>query len=217
MNKYTLFAAVVICLVLLAGNSITGMFGETKALTLNNRAELFFGVDNIILPYGQCMQPIQDLYSGVADTAVYSTSGYSGYGENRFATTTFIIDMDEIYGTMDFVKSPEFLADRDADSYIALSSEAVIRVPKATKRTYLVMDLLGVTRGRTLFLTKGRMSTPTTDCIFWIADDGTKCNCNIHTTMGIALGGVTAAPKVEERMRSLFSELGEESLYGEIW
>jgi len=207
-----LIAGVVVLLLIvvaLEGDSITGLIiSENTALTLDDHATKFFEVKNIVFPYGDCMQSIQDIYGDVAYVPIDASTGYLSQGYDRFGTLSFVVERHELYGTMDFIKSPKFLAEKGADSQISVSSEAIVRVPKAIKRTYFVMDLLGVTQNEILHITKGRLSTPTADCIFWAQNGEASCQCNTHTIMGIAVGGVTAAPRVEERMSELFKGIG---------
>lgn len=181
-----------------------------KALRLHDRALDFFNTKELIFPKGVCMPAAHELYGNVAYVPIDVSAGFSTSGTERFSTISFVIDRHERYGTADFVKSPTFLKDQQSDALISISSEAIVRVPKADRTTYLIMDLYGLIDGPYMFVNKGRFSTPTTDCIFVVNNGQAYCDCDIHTIKGIAIGGVTAPPPAEDRYKELEERSGKE-------
>jgi len=182
---------------------------QTRAYTLHHRALDFFDLDGVVFPEGVCIPAAHELYGNVAYVPVDVSAGFSTSGQERTETMSFVIDRHERFGTIDFVKSPTFLSELNADSLISISSEAIVRVPKAERTTYLVMDLYGETVGPFIYITKGRFSTPTTDCIFLVEGGYALCDCDIHTIKGISVAGITAPSPTETRYEVLVEQTRE--------
>ena len=183
---------------------------RSASLTLHDYAIKFFEIEDIKFPDGVCLPVAHELYGDVAYNSVDVTVGYKTTGEHRMATTNFVlsdgVNRNERYGTIDFVKSSAILKKEESDSFISISSEAVARVPKATRATYLIMDMFGTTIGSNMYITRGRWSIPSMDCIFLIKEGYAFCNCDVHTIKGIAVGGITRPPEAEERYLDLVEQ-----------
>jgi len=180
-----------------------GSDSENRANRLHDDALEFFDVEEIIFPNGVCIPAAHELYGGVAYVPIDTSVGYSTSGPERISTLSFVIDRTEKYGTIDFVKTATFLASENADSLITLSTEAIVRVPKRIRTTYLIMDLYGNTVGPFMYITGGRFSTPSTDCIFLVVNGRALCDCDIHTIKGIAVGGILVPSEVEGKYDEL--------------
>jgi hypothetical protein len=192
------------------GDGITGLaVDDTMAYSLHSHAMDFFGTSELIFPPSQCSQTLSDLYNDVARAPLDVSTGFSTTGGERLSTLSFVIDRTEKYGTADFVKSPTFIY-RHVDSLISINTEAVVRVPKETRTTYVVMDLYGSSsptpRGSLFLVQGGRFSTPSVDCFFVYVNGRTVCDCDVHSIQGIAIGGITSAPFVEENYAALLDK-----------
>jgi hypothetical protein len=203
-------AALVVCGFLVFDGDITGLaVGETRAYSLHSHAMDFFRTSEIVFPPSVCSQALGDLYDSVARATLDVSTGFRTNGEERLSTLSFVIDRTEKYGTADFVKSPTFIY-RHVDSLISINTEAVVRVPKETRTTYVVMDLYGSTSptpmGSFFLVQGGRFSTPSTDCFFVYVNGRTVCDCDVHGIQGIAIGGVTSPPFVEENYAALLDK-----------
>lgn len=192
------------------GDGITGLaVDDTMAYSLHSHAMDFFRTSEMIFPPSVCSQSLADLYDDVARAPLDVSTGFRTTGDERLSTLSFVIDRTEKYGTADFVKSPTFLYPH-VDSLISINTEAVVRVPKETRTTYVVMDLYGSptrTPGGSFFLVQGgRFSTPSVDCFFVNVGGRTVCDCDVHSIQGIAIGGVTSPPFVEENYLTLLDK-----------
>lgn len=203
-------AALLACGFFIFNSGITGLaVGETRAYSLHSYAMDFFGTSEIVFPPSVCSQNLNDLYSSVARVPLDVSTGFKTSGVERLSTLSFVIDRTEKYGTADFVKSPTFIYPY-VDSLISINTEAVVRVPKETRTTYVVMDLYGASsptpRGSLFLVHGGRFSTPTIDCFFVYVNGRTVCDCDVHSIQGIAIGGVTSPPFVEENYATLLNK-----------
>jgi len=192
------------------GDGITGLAaGETRAYSLHSHAMDFFGTSEIVFPPSQCSQTLSDLYDSIARPQLDVSTGFKTSGSERLSTLSFVIDRTEKYGTADFVKSPTFIYPH-VNSLISINTEAVVRVPKETRTTYVLMDLYGSSnptpRGSLFFVHGGRFSTPTVDCFLVYVNGRTVCDCDVHSIQGIAIGGVTSSPVAEENYASLLDK-----------
>lgn len=203
-------AALVACGFFIFDSGITGLAaGDTRAYSLHSHAMDFFGTSEVVFPPSQCSQTLSDLYDDVAREVLDVSTGFRTTGSERLSTLSFVIDRTEKYGTADFVKSPTFIY-RHVDSLISINTEAVVRVPKETRTTYVVMDLYGSSAptpmGSFFLVQGGRFSTPSTDCFFIYVNGRTVCDCDVHSIQGIAIGGVTSPPFVEENYVALLDK-----------
>lgn len=192
-------------------SGVTGRFAdsETKLLSLHDHGLRFFQVADVVFPPNSvCAGTAMDIYSDIAMTPLDKIDGYVTSGVERFSTQNFVIDRINRYGTADFVKSPTFV--ENADSMISINSEAVVSVPRGIRHTFLVMDLYGVTVNRpygpVFAVTRGRYSTPSIDCVFVVQGKNTVCDCDVHSIQGIAVGGVTSPPLVQDTYRQLIEK-----------
>ena len=82
------------------------------------------------------------------------------------------------------------------DSMISINTEAVVRTPKDTRKTFFNMDLYGVTN-QFFYVQRGRFSTPSLDCEF-VNQEGTAiCECEVHSIRDIAVAGIPNPLRVE--------------------
>lgn len=207
---YISVAFVLLGVLFVSDNSITGrIVDDTMAYSLHSHAMDFFGTSEIVFPPSVCSQTLSDLYDDVARSSLDVSTGFITTGSERLSTLSFVIDRTEKYGTADFVKSPTFIY-RHVDSLITINTEAVVRVPKETRTTYVVMDLYGsssqTSRGSLFLVQGGRFSTPSVDCFFVYVNGRTVCDCDVHSIQGIAIGGVTSAPFVEDNYVALLDK-----------
>jgi hypothetical protein len=185
------------------GNNITGasIVKETEttyAIALDHLVNRFFNVQGIKFPIGTCGDIVRELYSNVAYEGMTATSGFGTNGQHRLATISFAIEPLDAFGTMDMVKS-EILNGDNADSFITMSVETLVRVPKDTRSTYLFMDLYGISDG-TFNVIHGEFSTPSVDCSFITRNGAAICDCNVHRIYGIEIGGETISPFVQQKI-----------------
>lgn len=195
---------------LISNSSITGLIVDgDRMYSLHSHAMDFFKTSEIVFPPSVCGQSLQDLYDDVARSPLDVSAGFKTTGDERLSTLSFVVDRTEKYGTADFVKSPTFIYP-NVDSLISINTEAVVRVPKETRTTYVVMDLYGSASRSSLFEVKGgRFSTPSVDCFFVNVYGRTVCDCDVHSIQGIAIGGVTSPPVVEENYRALLEKYSD--------
>jgi|GEM_PF-1791009 len=208
--RLAIYSAVAVLLLgglLLSDSSITGNIVEGSSMySLHSHAMDFFKTSEIVFPPSVCGQSLQDLYDEVARAPLDVSTGFKTTGSERLSTLSFVVDRTEKYGTADFVKSPTFIYP-NVDGLISINTEAVVRVPKETRTTYVVMDLYGASSRSSLFEVKGgRFSTPSVDCFFVNIYNRTVCDCDVHSIQGIAIGGVTSSPIVEENYRALLDK-----------
>jgi hypothetical protein len=185
------------------GNNITGaaIIDETEdtyAIALAHLVNRFFNIQGIRFPIGSCGDVIRELYSNVAYEGLTATSGFSTDGQHRLATVSFAIEPIDTFGTIDMVKS-SILNGENVDSFITMSAETIVRVPKDTRSTYLFMDLYGISDGA-FNIIRGEFSTPSVDCSFITRDGVAICDCNVHRIYGIEIGGETISPFVQQKI-----------------
>ena len=136
----------ILIIVILSGTSITGgaVIGnaETYSYTPAGRVHGFFGVSGIVFPSQDCGEIAQGLYNNIADKSADDMAGFATTGQNRAATVNFILDRIRLVGTIDMIKG-SMIDDPYADSMISINSEAVVRTPKDTRKTFFNMDLMG--------------------------------------------------------------------------
>jgi len=183
---------------------------QTYSMQLHRRAKNFFQVADIVFPPDSCGYMAQELYGNIAFKSVQVTEGFQTNGAERLSTLSFVVDFDDVFGTIDFVRSPRFLAEQNSDNLISISTEAIVRLPKSSRTTYYAMDLYGVS-DTFYYVTRGRFSTPTVDCVFVVENGDTMCDCDIHTISGIAVAGITEASAVETRYQDLLRRVKNET------
>ena len=186
-------------LVILSGTSITGgaVIGnaETYSYTPAGRVHEFFGVSGVVFPTHDCGEIALGLYNNIADKSADDMAGFATTGQNRAATVNFILDRIRLVGTIDMIKG-SMIDDPYADSMISINSEAVVRTPKDTRKTFFNMDLYGVTHDL-FYVQRGRFATPSLDCDFVNQDGRAVCDCKVHSIRDIAVAGIPNPLRVE--------------------
>ncbi len=182
----------------ITGASLMEETERTYAVRLHHIANDFFEIDGLQFPEGGCGEIAQQLYSHIVSSSVDETSGFYTSGKSRLATLGFDMDQKDTFGTLDMIKGPVLMNGKPDDSFISISAEAIVRIPKEIKTTYYFMDLYGTSDG-VFVVNRGSFSTPTADCSFVVNDGMADCKCNVHRVSGIRTGGITALrPIVEE-------------------
>jgi len=182
--------------------SITGAFlvketETTYAVKLHHIVNKFFGVAGLQFPAGSCGDIAEQLYANIAAQGLDETSGTITSGNSKLATISFDIDQIDTFGTLDMVKGPVLMDGNPEDSFISISAESIVRVPKEIKTTYYFLDIYGMSDG--LFhVTHGSFSTPSVDCTFKSQAGQAVCDCNVHRVSGIRTGGITALRPLPE-------------------
>lgn len=175
----------------ITGASLIEETERTYAIKLHHIANDFFGISGLQFPGGGCGEIAQQLYSQIVSYSLDETSGFSTSGENRLATIGFDMDQKETFGTLDMIKGSVLMNNNPEDSFISISAEAIVRIPKEIKTTYYFMDLYGTSDG-VFVVNRGSFSTPTADCSFVVKEGMADCKCNVHRVSGIRTGGITA-------------------------
>jgi hypothetical protein len=176
----------------ITGATIEEPTENTYAIALDHLVNRFFNIEGIRFPLGACGEIVRELYANVAYEGLTTTSGFGTAGQHRLATISFAIEPMDAFGTIDMVKS-SILDGENVDSFITMSAETLVRVPKDTRSTYLFMDLYGISDG-TFNVIRGEFSTPSVDCSFVTRDGKAICDCNVHRIYGIEIGGETITP-----------------------
>ncbi len=169
------------------GEVVVKATGDTYAIALDHVVGKFFNVAGIEFPRGTCGDIARELYGNIAYQSLTATAGFGTRNEHRVATISFAIEPMDAFGTVDMVKS-DVLNGEDVDSFISMSAEMLVRVPKDTRSTYLFMDLYGVSEGA-FNVMRGEFSTPSVDCSFINRNGIAICDCNVHRISGIEIGG----------------------------
>lgn len=164
----------------------------TYAIAIDHIVNRFFNVAGIRFPLGTCGDVVRELYGNVAYDSLSASSGFGSRGEHRLATVSFAIEQTDTFGTVDMVKS-SILNGGDVNSFITMSVETIVRVPKDTRSTYLFMDLYGVSDGE-FKVVHGGFSTPSVDCTFVTKEGTAICDCKAHRIYGIEIGGESIMP-----------------------
>lgn len=174
-------------LFLLASSAITGDFvisGENRAMTLDSLVTGFFNVESVRFPVGGCGDVARQLYDDVATPSLDVSTGFQTLGSNSVSTINFVIDRTERLGTLDMGKGMALVKGADGDSFISLSVDAVVRVPKALRFTTITLNLHGMHQ-RDFVVTSGVFTTPSFDCAFRAQDGRAVCDCTMHPQEGI--------------------------------
>ena len=174
----------------ITGAAIVEETEDNYALKLSHLVNNFFEVNGIIFPLGDCGDITREMYKGLTRYAFSETAGYGTNGYHRLASISFDIDELDAFGTIDMAKGETLLKGDDADSFISINSEAIIRVPKELRSTFFLMDLYG-NSGTYFTVTRGSFSTPSVECSFITRDGQAVCDCNVHSIYGIRTGGIT--------------------------
>jgi hypothetical protein len=168
---------------------------EGYANTPSDKVHEFFNVEGVMFPSYDCGEIALGLYQNIADKAADDMAGFMTQGANRAATINFILDRIRLVGTIDMVKG-NIVTDPLTDSLISINSEAVVRTPKDTRKTFFNMDLYGVTN-QFFYVQHGRFSTPSLDCDFVNQDGVAICDCKVHSIRDIAVAGIPNPLRVE--------------------
>lgn len=181
-------------LFLLASSAITGDFvisGESTAVNLDALVTGFFGVDSVRFPTGGCGDVARQLYTDVATPSLDVSTGFQTLGGNSLSTINFVIDRTERLGTLDMGKGIALVKGVDGDSFISLSVDAVVRVPKAIRVTGMTLNLHGMHQ-RDFVVTSGAFTTPAFDCAFRSQAGRAVCDCAMHPQQGLSTESVGA-------------------------
>ncbi len=180
------------------GATITKTQETNYALGLSHVVNRFFDVEGIRFPLGACGDVVRELYGNIAYDSFTASSGFGTRGAHRLATISFAIEPTDVFGTVDLVKST-LLNGGEVDSFITLSAETIVRVPKDTRSTYLFIDLYGIT-DNAFNVVRGQFSTPSVDCTFETKNGKAICDCKAHRIYGIEIGGETITPFVAQKI-----------------
>ncbi|MBW3004934.1 hypothetical protein KY310_03810 [Candidatus Woesearchaeota archaeon] len=188
-----------ILLIIVLGGTMTGsaVIGDAEgyANTPADKVHKFFGVEGVMFPSYDCGEIASGLYQNIADKAADDMAGFMTQGPNRAATINFILDRIRLVGTIDMVKG-NIVDDPFSDSLISINSEAVVRTPKDTRKTFFNMDLYGVTNDL-FYVQRGRFATPSLDCTFVSQEGVAICDCQVHSIRDIAVAGIPNPLRVE--------------------
>lgn len=156
---------------------------KTFAHNLNDRVTRFFDVYAVDFPRGTCTNIIEELYNNFAYQTTEITSGYKTTAKERIATINFGTEISESLGTIDLIKGKVMTGQDDADSFITMHLESVIRLAREDRRTFIAMNLYGNSK-ELLSITRGSFSTPSIDCDFTSENGIAECNCRTHALEG---------------------------------
>lgn len=174
------------------GETIVKTTEDTYAIALDHVVNRFFNIAGIRFPQGTCGDVVRELYGNIAYESLTATAGFGTSGEHRLATVSFAIEPMDAFGTVDMVKS-SILNGGEVDSFITMSVETIVRVPKDTRSTYLFIDLYGVSDDA-FNVVHGLFSTPSVDCTFVTKEGVAVCDCKVHRIYGIEIGGESITP-----------------------
>ena len=203
--KHKLIAALlliksfILLIIVLGSTSITGgsvIRDAGYANTPADRVHEFFGVGGVVFPIGNCGDIAQGLYESTISTPANEMVGFKTEGPSRAATVNFVLDRIRHFGTIDMIKGASIIDDPYADSMISINTEAVVRTPKETRKTFYNMDLYGITN-QFFYVHHGRFATPSLDCKFVNQDGQAICDCQVHSIRDIAVAGIPNPLRVE--------------------
>jgi hypothetical protein len=178
----------------ITGGAVIGD-AETYAHTPAGRVHEFFGVNGVVFPTQGCGEVASGLYYNIADKTADDMAGFATTGQNKAATINFILDRIRLVGTIDLVQG-SMIDDPYSDSMISINTEAVVRTPKDTRKTFFNMDLYGVTN-QLFYVQRGRFATPSLDCEFVTQNGQAICDCEVHAIRDIAVAGIPNPLRVE--------------------
>lgn len=191
--------AIVIVFFISSTTTITGgaIIGDSESYshTPADKVHNFFGVNGIVFPAQNCGEIALGLYNNIADKAADDMAGFATTGQNKAATVNFILDRIRLVGTIDMIKG-DMIQDPYSDSMISINSEAVVRTPKDTRKTFFNMDLYGVANDL-FYVQRGRFATPSLDCDFINQNGIALCECQVHSIRDIAVAGIPNPLRVE--------------------
>lgn len=194
-----LLKALVLLFFITGSSAITGgaIIGdaETYAHTPAGSVHEFFGIDGVVFPTQDCGEVASGLYYNIADKTADDMAGFATTGQNKAATINFILDRIRLVGTIDMIQG-SMITDPYSDSMISINSEAIVRTPKETRKTFFNMDLYGVTN-HLFYVQRGRFSTPSLDCSFFSQNGRAICDCEVHAIRDIAVAGIPNPLRVE--------------------
>lgn len=195
-----LIKSLILLILVLDGTSITGgaIIGDTQSYshTPSHKIHDFFNIHGVIFPANNCGEIALDLYNNIADKSADDMAGFMTSGTNKAATINFILDRIRLVGTIDMIKGSQLIGDHFSDSMISINTEAVVRTPKDTRKTFFNMDLYGITN-QYFHVQRGRFSTPSLDCTFISQNGQAVCDCKAHSIRDIAVAGIPNPLRVE--------------------
>ncbi len=156
---------------------------ENYAVHINHVINEFFGTAGLAFPQGTCTFVAEELFNNLGPKRIDTTSGYTTAGREKLATFNFVVGRTTHFGTIDMVKGASLIGARDADSFISLNTETVVRIPKKERLTFFSMDLYGTSQDL-FYVNRGRFSTPSVDCTFVTRQGVALCDCTAHTITG---------------------------------
>lgn len=200
ITSLVLIKAIILLIIVLNGTSITGgaIIGNAKTYTLSpaDRVHSFFDIAGVVFPAGDCGEVVKGLYESTVNQPSNQIVGFGTEGLNKAATINFVLDRISQVGTMDLIKGRALINDPVSDSMITINSEAIVRTPKETRKTFFNMDLYGVTN-QFFYVQKGRFAMPSLDCTFVNQEGRAVCECETHAIRDIAVAGIPNPLRVE--------------------
>jgi len=195
-----LIKTLILLIIVMGGASITGSAvignAETYSKTPADRVNSFFGVSEVVFPAGSCGEIARELYENTAKKPANEIVGFETKGPSKAATINFVLDRIRHFGTLDMIKGKALINDQFADSMISINTEAVVRTPKETRKTFYNMDLYG-TANQFFYVHHGRFAMPSLDCKFINQEGYAICDCKVHSIRDIAVAGIPNPLRVE--------------------
>ncbi len=195
-----LIKSFILLIIVLNGTSITGgaVIGSAKtyAHTPADRINTFFDIAGVVFPAGDCGEVARGLYESTVNKPANEMVGFGTEGPNKAATVNFVLDRIRHFGTVDMIKGRVLINDPVSDSMITVNSEAIVRTPKETRKTFYNLDLYGVTN-QFFYVQRGRFAMPSLDCTFFNKEGRAVCDCETHSIRDIAVAGIPNPLRVE--------------------
>ncbi|MBW2972929.1 hypothetical protein KY346_00895 [Candidatus Woesearchaeota archaeon] len=195
-----LIKSFILLIIVLGSTSITGgsVIGDVagSANRPADKVHEFFGIGGVVFPIGDCGDIAHGLYESTISTPANEMVGFNTEGPSRAATVNFVLDRIRHFGTIDMIKGASLIDNPRADSMISINTEAVVRTPKETRKTFYNMDLYGITN-QFFYIQHGRFATPSLDCKFVNQDGQAICDCKVHSIRDIAVAGIPNPLRVE--------------------
>lgn len=196
--KKTFALVIVLCCIILllamfrpstlTGKAAYKYSGEERqnfAFNLNDWVRGFFQVEGLRFPNHPCTNVARELYENVALQTLSVTEDFSTHGKERVASIMFGKESERV-GALELLYGKTLLGRTGEDSAVNLIAETPARIPKLTRVSNVELSLYGVRQPLWVYVTSGRLRTPTLQCEFSVEDDGVSCSCEHGRTYDYA-------------------------------
>lgn len=140
----------------------------------------FYQIRGIVWPKGSCTKVAQDLYDFLANNHMTVSEDFSTFGDERVSNLVFGIEQEHA-GAVEMVHGEDLLKGYPGDSAMHVYAESVVRIPHMDRASEIHLNLFGYAEDY-LYVTYGKIVTPTLTCEFTSQEGVAQCDCTYEQT-----------------------------------